>query len=35
VTVTADQPVVTIQNETPDTAGALDDNNYEGFNLTP
>jgi len=35
VTVTSDQPVVAIANETPDTAGALDDNNYEGFNLAP
>jgi hypothetical protein len=35
VTVTSDQPIVAIVNETPDTAGALDDNNYEGFNLTP
>jgi hypothetical protein len=35
VTVTADQPIVAILNEAPDTAGALDDNNYEGFNLAP
>jgi hypothetical protein len=35
VTVTGDQPLVAIVNETPDTAGALDDNNYEAFNLTP
>lgn len=35
VTVTSDQPIVAIANETPRTAGALDDNNYEGFNLTP
>jgi len=35
VTITGDQPLVTIQNEAPDTAGALDDNNYEGFNLAP
>jgi hypothetical protein len=33
VTVTSDQPIVAIINETPDTAGALDDNNYEAFNL--
>jgi hypothetical protein len=35
VTVTADQPIVAIANENTNTAGALDDNNYEGFNLTP
>lgn len=35
VVVTGDQPLVAIANEAPDTAGALDDNNYEGFNLTP
>jgi hypothetical protein len=35
VTVTSDQPVVAIANENTDTSGALDDNNYEGFNLTP
>jgi hypothetical protein len=35
VTITSDKPIVAIVNETPDTAGALDDNNYEGFNLTP
>jgi hypothetical protein len=35
VTVTADQPIVAILNEAPDTVGALDDNNYEGFNLAP
>jgi hypothetical protein len=35
VTVTSDRPIVAIVNETPDTAGALDDNNYEGFNLAP
>jgi hypothetical protein len=35
VTVTGDQPLVAILNESPDTAGALDDNNYEGFNLVP
>jgi hypothetical protein len=35
VTVTGDQPLVSILNESPDTAGALDDNNYEGFNLAP
>lgn len=32
VTITSDQPIVAILNESPDTAGALDDNNYEGFN---
>ena len=35
VTVTSDQPIVAIANEAPETAGALDDNNYEGFNLIP
>lgn len=37
VTVTADQPVVAIANEsvTPGAALAQDNNNYEGFNLTP
>jgi len=35
VTITADQPIVAILNEAPDTNGALDDNNYEGFNLAP
>jgi hypothetical protein len=35
VTITSDQPVVSILNESPDTAGALDDNNYEGFNVAP
>jgi len=43
VTITSDQPIVTIVNETPDPAGVrgtgvlvnLDDNNYEAFNLTP
>lgn len=35
VTVTGDQNLVAIINETPDTAGALDDNNYEAFNLAP
>lgn len=35
VTITSDQPVVAIANENTDTAGALDDNNYEGFNLAP
>lgn len=35
VTVTGDQPLVAILNESPDTVGALDDNNYEGFNLAP
>ena len=32
-TVNSDQPVVAIANEGPLTAGALDNNNYEGFNL--
>jgi hypothetical protein len=35
VTVTGDQPLIANINETPDTVGALDDNNYEGFNLAP
>jgi len=43
VTITSDQPIVTIVNETPDPAGVrgtgvkvdLDDDNYEAFNLTP
>lgn len=37
VTITSDQPVVTIINETPTPGGTvvLDDNNYEGFNLAP
>lgn len=35
VIVVADQPIVAIANEAPTTAGNLDDNNYEGFNLTP
>jgi hypothetical protein len=35
VTITADQPIVAINNETATTAGAFDDNNYEGFNLAP
>jgi len=35
VTVTSDQSIVAIANETPRTAGTMDDNNYEGFNLTP
>ncbi len=33
--VVSDQPVVAIANEGPLTAGALDNNNYEGFNLAP
>lgn len=33
VIVEANQPIVAIANETPTTAGALDDNNYEGFNI--
>lgn len=35
VIVESDQPIVAINNETSTTTGALDDNNYEGFNLTP
>lgn len=35
VIIEADQKIVAIANESPVTAGALDDNNYEGFNLTP
>jgi hypothetical protein len=37
VTVTSDQPVVAIANESVDTSGSLeqDNNNYEGFNLIP
>ncbi len=37
VTVTSDQPVVAIANESPIPGGSLqqDNNNYEGFNLTP
>lgn len=35
VTVTSDQPIVAINNETSDVSGTLDDANYEGFNLTP
>jgi hypothetical protein len=43
VTITSDQPIVAIVNETPDPAGVrgtgvkidLDDDNYEAFNLTP
>jgi hypothetical protein len=33
VIVEANQPIVAIANETPTTPGALDDNNYEGFNI--
>ena len=33
VIIDSDQPIVAIANETPTTAGALDDNNYEGFNI--
>ena len=33
--IVSDQPVVAIANEGPLTAGALDNNNYEGFNLAP
>jgi hypothetical protein len=32
-TVDSDQPMVAIANEGPLTAGAIDNNNYEGFNL--
>jgi hypothetical protein len=35
VIIESDQPIVAIANEMATTAGALDDNNYEGFNLTP
>lgn len=35
VTVESDQPVVAIANEAPLTLGAIDNNNYEGFNLAP
>jgi hypothetical protein len=35
VVVTSDQAIVAISNESPDVAGLLDDENYEGFNLTP
>ncbi len=35
VTITSDQPIVAVANEQPDTVGAFDDNNYEGFNLAP
>jgi hypothetical protein len=35
VTIQADQPIVAIVNEAPVTVGALDNNNYEGFNVTP
>jgi hypothetical protein len=35
VTITSDQPIVAIANETATTAGTFDDNNYEGFNLVP
>lgn len=37
VTVTADQPIVAIANESPIPGGTFeqDNNNYEGFNLTP
>lgn len=36
-TITADQPIVAIANESPIPGGSLqqDNNNYEGFNLTP
>jgi hypothetical protein len=35
VTIAADQPVVAIANEFADITGAIDDTNYEGFNLVP
>ena len=35
VTITSNQPIVATANEQPDTVGAFDDNNYEGFNLAP
>lgn len=35
VIVQSDQPVVAIANEAPVVPGNLDDNNYEGFNVTP
>jgi hypothetical protein len=35
VTITSDQPIVAINNETATTTGTFDDNNYEGFNLAP
>lgn len=35
VIITSDQPIVAIANEAPVTNGALDDNNFEGFNLNP
>jgi hypothetical protein len=37
VTVTSDQPIVAIANESPIPGGSLqqDNNNYEGFNLAP
>jgi len=35
VVITSDKPIVAIANEAPTTSGAFDDNNYEGFNLTP
>jgi hypothetical protein len=36
-TITADQPIVAIANESPIPGGSFeqDNNNYEGFNLTP
>lgn len=34
-TVVGDQPVVAIANEFADVTGAIDDTNYEGFNLVP
>lgn len=34
VTITSDQPIVAIANEA-DPNASFDDNNYEGFNLTP
>ncbi len=35
VTIEGDQSLVAIANEAPLTAGALDNNNYEGFNVAP
>lgn len=36
VTITGDQPIVAVVNESDQTnSGVFDDNNYEGFNLVP
>jgi hypothetical protein len=35
VVITSDQPVVAIVNEMGWSGNSMDDNNYEGFNLTP